>query len=53
MDPQFSPPLSKSHSGLVLEQPSQRALTRTDLAAQLGQSSDTRKVLLDQPGHFQ
>lgn len=51
MNSQLSPPLPKSHSGLLLEQPSQGALARTDLAAQLGQSSDIRQILLDQSGH--
>lgn len=53
MDSQFSPPLPKSHSSLLLEQASQSALTRTDLAAQLGQGSDIRQILLDQSGHCQ
>lgn len=53
MNSQLRPPLPKSHSSLLLEQPRQGALARTDLAAQLGQRSDIRQILLDQLSHSQ
>lgn len=53
MNSQLSPPLSKSHSSLLLEQPSQSALACTDLAAQLGQCSGIGQILFDQSGHRQ
>lgn len=53
MNSQLSPPLPKGHSSLLLEQSSQSALARTDLAAQLSQRSDIRQILLDQSGHCQ